>query len=50
MTIIIEFSAVQKPETDTADSDGWVVVAGNPITETQILHTNREKNMVSRIW
>ena len=26
--MIVQFSAVQKPEPDTTDLDGWVVVAG----------------------
>ena len=48
--MIVKFSEVQKPEPDTTDLDGWVVVAGNPTMQTQILHTNQEKNMVSGIW
>ena len=48
--MIVKFSEIQKPEPDTTDLDGWVVVAGTPTMKTQILHTNQEKNMVSGIW
>ena len=48
--MIVKFSEALKPEPDTTDLDGWVVVAGNPTMKTQILHTNQEKNMVSGIW
>ena len=50
MTMIVKFSSIKKPEPDTSDLDGWVVVDGNPTMETQILHTNKEKNMISGIW
>lgn len=48
--MITKFSEMQKNKPDTANLDGWVVVNGNPTMKTQILHTNREKNMVSGIW
>ena len=48
--MIVKFSEVQKSKPDTRDLDGWVVVKGNPTMETQILHTNREKTIVSGIW
>ena len=48
--MIVKFNEIKKPKPDTTDLDGWVVVSGNPTMQTQILHTNREKNMVSGIW
>ena len=48
--MIVKFSEANKSKPDNSDLDGWVVIDGNPTMETQILHTNREKNMVSGIW
>jgi hypothetical protein len=48
--MIVKFSEIQKPNSDNTDLNGWVVVRGTPTMETKILHTNREKNMVSGIW
>ena len=48
--MIAKFSKIQQPETNTSDLDGWIVVDGNPRMETQILHENQEKTMISGIW
>ena len=48
--MLTKFDDIEKPETDTSDLDGWIVVEGNPSMKTQVLHTNKEKNMISGIW
>ena len=48
--MIVKFSEIKKTKPDTNDLDGWIVVDGNPKMKTQILHTNKEKTMISGIW
>jgi len=48
--MLTKFDDIEKPEADTSDLDGWIVVEGNPSMKTQVLHTNKEKNMISGIW
>ena len=48
--MLTKFDDIDKPEADTSDLDGWIVVEGKPSMKTQVLHTNKEKNMISGIW
>tara|TARA_B100000902_G_C26487204_1_gene517578 strand:- start:152 stop:499 length:348 start_codon:yes stop_codon:yes gene_type:complete len=48
--MITLFNEIKNASVDTNDLDGWIPVAGKPTMKTQILHTNREKNMISGIW
>ena len=41
--MLTKFDDIEKPEADTSDLDGWIVVEGNPSMKTQVLHTNKEK-------
>ena len=48
--MIIKLNDIEGPEPDTNDLDGWVVREGHPTMKTRILHTNKEKDMISGIW
>ena len=53
--MLTKFDDIEKPEADTSDLDGWIVVEGNPSMKTQVLHTNKEKkndfwHMGSHTW
>jgi uncharacterized protein len=48
--MLTKFDDIKKPEPDTDDLEGWIVVEGKPTMKTQVLHTNKEKNMISGIW
>ena len=48
--MLTKFDDIDKPEADTNDLDGWIVVEGKPTMKTQVLHTNKEETMISGIW
>ncbi len=48
--MLTKFDDIDKPEADTNDLDGWIVVKGKPTMKTQVLHTNKEGTMISGIW
>ena len=48
MKSVTKLSADIEPITD--DLDGWTAVEGSPTMTTWVLHTNKEKNMMSGIW
>ena len=48
--MLAKFDDIEKLEADTRELNGWNVVEGKPSIKTQVLHINKEKNMISRIW
>ena len=48
--MIVSFNDIKTVTPDTDDLEGWIVVEGKPSMRTQILHTNKEKTMISGIW